>query len=158
VLVLEPSLPGGAAKTSRKGCGEFELLVHGVPAHAGLDPGKLQAAVPSGDCRYRRIDASVALRKLEQRSPAAPAVACRAEAPQPAIGRLGFPLLLRQVDSIANQHPRRARAIEHDPRLIPLRSLYFLLLYPPLLVRTPPDISLNEWSVPRVSRIEHQVE
>ena len=25
VLVLEPSLPGGAAKTSRKGCGEFEL-------------------------------------------------------------------------------------------------------------------------------------
>ena len=30
VLVLEPSLPGGAVKTSRKGCGEFELTVHGV--------------------------------------------------------------------------------------------------------------------------------
>ena len=40
VLVLEPSLPGGAAKTSRKGCGDFELTVHGVAAHAGIDPGK----------------------------------------------------------------------------------------------------------------------
>ncbi len=45
VLVLEPSLPGGAAKTSRKGCGEFELTVHGVSAHAGLDPGKGASAV-----------------------------------------------------------------------------------------------------------------
>ncbi len=39
VLVLEPSLPGGAAKTSRKGCRDFELVVHGVAAHAGIDPG-----------------------------------------------------------------------------------------------------------------------
>lgn len=38
VLVLEPSLPGGGAKTSRKGVGTFELVVHGVAAHAGLDP------------------------------------------------------------------------------------------------------------------------
>lgn len=38
VLVLEPSLPGGAVKTSRKGCGEFEVIVHGVSAHAGIDP------------------------------------------------------------------------------------------------------------------------
>jgi glutamate carboxypeptidase len=45
VLVLEPSLPGGAAKTSRKGVGEFELIVHGVAAHAGLDPGKGASAV-----------------------------------------------------------------------------------------------------------------
>jgi glutamate carboxypeptidase len=45
VLVLEPSLPGGAAKTSRKGCGEFELTVHGVAAHAGLDPGKGASAI-----------------------------------------------------------------------------------------------------------------
>ena len=45
VLVLEPSLPGGAAKTSRKGVGEFELTVHGVAAHAGLDPGKGASAV-----------------------------------------------------------------------------------------------------------------
>jgi glutamate carboxypeptidase len=45
VLVLEPSLPGGAAKTARKGCGDFELTVHGVLAHAGIDPGKGASAV-----------------------------------------------------------------------------------------------------------------
>jgi glutamate carboxypeptidase len=45
VLVLEPSLPGGGAKTSRKGVGEFELAVHGVPAHAGVDPGKGASAI-----------------------------------------------------------------------------------------------------------------
>jgi glutamate carboxypeptidase len=45
VLVLEPSLPGGAAKTSRKGCGEFELVVHGVSAHAGIDPGQGASAI-----------------------------------------------------------------------------------------------------------------
>jgi glutamate carboxypeptidase len=45
VLVLEPSLPDGAVKTSRKGVGEFEVLVHGVAAHAGLDPGKGASAV-----------------------------------------------------------------------------------------------------------------
>jgi glutamate carboxypeptidase len=44
-LVLEPSLPGGAAKTSRKGCGEFELIVRGIPAHAGIDPGKGASAI-----------------------------------------------------------------------------------------------------------------
>ena len=45
VLVLEPSLPGGAAKTSRKGVGEFELIVHGLAAHAGLDPFKGASAI-----------------------------------------------------------------------------------------------------------------
>jgi glutamate carboxypeptidase len=45
VLVLEPSLPGGAVKTSRKGVGEFEIVVHGVAAHAGLDPGKGASAI-----------------------------------------------------------------------------------------------------------------
>jgi glutamate carboxypeptidase len=45
VLVIEPSLPGGAVKTSRKGHGEFELIVHGVTAHAGLDPGKGASAI-----------------------------------------------------------------------------------------------------------------
>jgi glutamate carboxypeptidase len=45
VLVLEPSLPGGGAKTSRKGVGEFELIVHGVSAHAGLDPDKGASAI-----------------------------------------------------------------------------------------------------------------
>src|SRR5882672_2247136 len=45
VLVLEPSLPGGAVKTARKGCGEFELVVHGVAAHAGIDPSKGASAI-----------------------------------------------------------------------------------------------------------------
>lgn len=45
VLVLEPSLPGGAAKTSRKGCGEFELTISGISAHAGLDPTKGASAI-----------------------------------------------------------------------------------------------------------------
>jgi glutamate carboxypeptidase len=38
VLVLEPSLPGGAVKTARKGCGNYQMVVHGVSAHAGVDP------------------------------------------------------------------------------------------------------------------------
>ena len=45
VLVLEPSLPGGAVKTERKGCGEFLLRVRGVSAHAGVDPGKGASAI-----------------------------------------------------------------------------------------------------------------
>jgi glutamate carboxypeptidase len=45
VLVLEPSLPGGAVKTSRKGCGQYELVVRGVAAHAGIDPTKGASAV-----------------------------------------------------------------------------------------------------------------
>jgi glutamate carboxypeptidase len=45
VFVLEPALPGGALKTARKGCGEFELIVHGIAAHAGLDPGKGASAI-----------------------------------------------------------------------------------------------------------------
>jgi glutamate carboxypeptidase len=38
VLVLEPALGRGALKTSRKGVGEFRLIVHGRPAHAGINP------------------------------------------------------------------------------------------------------------------------
>ena len=36
VFVMEPSLPNGALKTSRKGCGQFEMIVTGVAAHAGI--------------------------------------------------------------------------------------------------------------------------
>ena len=45
VLVLEPSLPGGAVKTARKGCGQYEMVVHGVAAHAGIDPAKGASAI-----------------------------------------------------------------------------------------------------------------
>jgi glutamate carboxypeptidase len=45
VLVFEPALPGGAVKTRRKGCGEFELTVHGVAAHAGIEPERGASAI-----------------------------------------------------------------------------------------------------------------
>src|SRR5260370_36479387 len=39
VFVLEPSTgPRGALKTSRKGVGEFEIIVTGRAAHAGVNP------------------------------------------------------------------------------------------------------------------------
>jgi glutamate carboxypeptidase len=46
VLVLEPAAGlRGAVKTARKGVGEYKLLVRGVAAHAGLDPGKGHSAI-----------------------------------------------------------------------------------------------------------------
>jgi glutamate carboxypeptidase len=45
VLVLEPSLPGGAVKTSRKGCGSYQVTIRGVAAHAGIEPQKGASAV-----------------------------------------------------------------------------------------------------------------
>lgn len=45
VLVLEPSLPDGALKTRRKGVGEYQLVVRGKAAHAGVDPTKGVSAV-----------------------------------------------------------------------------------------------------------------
>jgi glutamate carboxypeptidase len=45
VLVLEPSLPGGALKTSRKGSGQFEVVARGIAAHAGIEPEKGASAI-----------------------------------------------------------------------------------------------------------------
>jgi len=45
VLVLEPALPGGAVKTSRKGVGEFQIVAHGVSSHAGANPGAGASAI-----------------------------------------------------------------------------------------------------------------
>ena len=45
VLVLEPAGPGGAAKTARKGVGDYTVRVTGVPSHAGLDFEKGQSAI-----------------------------------------------------------------------------------------------------------------
>ncbi|MEU8271920.1 M20/M25/M40 family metallo-hydrolase [Sphaerisporangium sp. NPDC049002] len=39
-LVLEASADGGALKTARKGVSRYEVAVHGVAAHAGLEPEK----------------------------------------------------------------------------------------------------------------------
>jgi glutamate carboxypeptidase len=44
-LVLEPSLPGGAVKTARKGVGRFDLFIQGRAAHAGLNPEQGVSAV-----------------------------------------------------------------------------------------------------------------
>ncbi len=59
VLVLEPGLPGGAVKTARKGCGEFEVRIQGVAAHAGIDPSRGASAI---DELAAQIDAIGALR------------------------------------------------------------------------------------------------
>jgi len=45
VLVCEPSGPGGALKTARKGVGAFTIKVTGQAAHSGLDFEKGQSAI-----------------------------------------------------------------------------------------------------------------
>ena len=45
VLVCEPSGPGGALKTARKGVGSFLMKITGQAAHAGLDFEKGQSAI-----------------------------------------------------------------------------------------------------------------
>ena len=57
VLVLEPSLPGGAVKTARKGCGSYQLSVRGVAAHAGIEPQKGASAVHELAHQILRINA-----------------------------------------------------------------------------------------------------
>ena len=57
VLVLEPSLPGGAVKTARKGVGGYEVIVTGVSAHAGIEPQKGASAVHELAQQILRIDA-----------------------------------------------------------------------------------------------------
>jgi glutamate carboxypeptidase len=57
VLVLEPSLPGGAVKTSRKGCGSYRVTVGGVAAHAGIEPQKGASAVQELAHQILRINA-----------------------------------------------------------------------------------------------------
>ena len=56
VLVLEPALPGGALKTSRKGCGEFVVRVSGRAAHAGIDPERGASAISELARQIPRIE------------------------------------------------------------------------------------------------------
>src|SRR5262249_22189417 len=44
-LVFEPSLPGGAAKTARKGIAGYQLTTRGIAPHAGVDPDKGASAI-----------------------------------------------------------------------------------------------------------------
>jgi glutamate carboxypeptidase len=57
VLVLEPALPGGALKTSRKGCGGFVLRVAGRAAHAGVEPERGASAVSELARQVLRVEA-----------------------------------------------------------------------------------------------------
>jgi glutamate carboxypeptidase len=57
VLVLEPALPGGALKTSRKGCGQFVLRVAGRAAHAGVEPERGASAVSELVRQIARVEA-----------------------------------------------------------------------------------------------------
>jgi len=57
VLVLEPALPGGALKTSRKGCGGFVLRVAGRAAHAGIEPERGASAVSELVRQLTRVEA-----------------------------------------------------------------------------------------------------
>ena len=57
VLVLEPPLPGGALKTSRKGCAAYEVVIRGVAAHAGIEPAKGASAVHELALQIPRINA-----------------------------------------------------------------------------------------------------
>ncbi len=54
-LVMEPCVPGGAAKTRRKGVGDYMLLVSGRAAHAGIEPDKGASAVHEAAHQIARI-------------------------------------------------------------------------------------------------------
>jgi glutamate carboxypeptidase len=57
VYVLEPALgPRGLLKTSRKGVGEVELIVHGRASHAGLTPEKGVNAIHELAAQITRIE------------------------------------------------------------------------------------------------------
>lgn len=44
-LVLEPPLPEGGPKIRRKGVGEVQVRIRGVPAHAGIEPARGASAI-----------------------------------------------------------------------------------------------------------------
>lgn len=54
-LVLEPSVPGGAAKTRRKGVADYVLEVTGRAAHAGIEPEKGASAVREAARQVARV-------------------------------------------------------------------------------------------------------
>jgi len=57
VFVLEPSLgPRGMLKTSRKGVGEAQIIVHGRASHAGLAPEKGVNAIHELAAQIERIE------------------------------------------------------------------------------------------------------
>jgi glutamate carboxypeptidase len=64
VFVLEPSLgPRGLLKTSRKGVGEAELIVHGRASHAGLAPEQGINAIHELAAQINRLEKWNSLRR-----------------------------------------------------------------------------------------------
>lgn len=59
-LVLEPPLRGGAAKTARKGVGDYTLRVEGRAAHAGVEPERGVSAIREVAAQIERIAALAA--------------------------------------------------------------------------------------------------
>ncbi len=57
VLVFEPSIPGGLAKTSRSGVASYRFRVHGRAAHAGVDPEKGVSAIGAAADLVTRLHA-----------------------------------------------------------------------------------------------------
>lgn len=55
-LVLEPPLPGGRAKTARKGVATYTLEVQGRAAHAGVEPERGVSAIRELATQIDRID------------------------------------------------------------------------------------------------------
>lgn len=56
-LIYEPSFPDGALASARKGSGNFDIVVHGRPAHAGRDPEAGRNALRAAADAMAAIDA-----------------------------------------------------------------------------------------------------
>ncbi len=87
VLVLEPSADGGVLKTGRKGCGTFDVVIHGRAAHAGLEPEKgVNALVETA----HQVLAIAAIARPDDGTTVTPTVATAGTADNvvPALGRV----------------------------------------------------------------------
>src|SRR5579884_2668938 len=57
VLVLEPGRAEGTVVSSRKGCGQYRVEVHGLSAHAGVEPQKGRNAILELSYQVQRMQA-----------------------------------------------------------------------------------------------------
>lgn len=97
VLVLEPSADGGALKTGRKGCGTFEVTIHGRAAHAGLEPERgVNALVETA----HQVLAIAAIARPEAGTTVTPTVATVGTADNvvPALGRVRVDVRVESAD------------------------------------------------------------
>ena len=97
VLVLEPSADGGALKTGRKGCGTFEVAIHGRASHAGLEPEKGVNALVEVAHQVLAIDA---LGRPDVGTTVTPTVASAGTADNvvPALGRIRVDVRVESAD------------------------------------------------------------